>query len=115
MSPTRPLGQTSGGPLVERDVSGRRRRRRGSARGRPTVRSHDRSRPVPEPLNPSLVTDGDTLPLQQLVRDAINALDPALGVSLAAIAAVQDELVAEDCFRGLVAPNFAPLAVSVFK
>ena len=112
MSATRPLGQPSRRPLVERDVT---RRRRGRTGGWPTVRSHDRSRPVPEPLNPSLVTDGDTLPLQQLVRDTVDALDPALGVSLATVAAVQDELVAEDRLGGFVAPDFAPLAVSVFE
>lgn len=117
MSSTRRLGQSSGIGLVERDLTGRRRRssaRRAVRSGR-TVRSRNRSRSVPESLDPSSVSDGNTLPLQQLVLDAINAFDPPLGVSLAAIAAVQDELVAEDGFRRFVAVDFSPLTVTVFE
>ena len=110
----RSLRQSRRCSLVERDLSGCRSRRPGRTRCA-SVRGHDRSRPVPKALDPGLVPDLDALPLEQLVLDPVDAFDPALSVPLAAIAAVQYELVTEDRLGGFVAPDFAPLAVSVFE
>jgi hypothetical protein len=118
----RGLGQTSGIRLVQGNWSGRRRRshvagavRRSTGRVGRTVRRGAEPGSVTESRNPSLVADGHALPLEQLVLDAINSLDPPFRVSLCTIASISDELVAEDSFCCLVAVNLSVISVSVLE
>jgi hypothetical protein len=61
------------------------------------------------------VAHGDAFPLQQLVLHAVNGFNPPLGVSLRAIAAISNELVAEDSFCRFVAIDLSVVAVSVLE
>ena len=63
-------------------------------------------------LNPSSSTDDDALPLDSLVLDATDALDPAFRVD-AAFASVDPG--SEDTFGGLVTDDLSPLTLSVLE
>lgn len=105
------FGQTSSIRLVQGNRPGCHSR--GGVGG--AIRRGTETRPLSESLYPSSVAHGDAFPFQQLVLDTVYAFDPPLSVSLATIAAIEDELVAEDSFCRLVAPDFSPLPIAVLE
>lgn len=89
--------------------------RTGSRRARdvtPTGVAVTNNETFADKLDPTSSTDDNALPLDSLVLDATDALDPAFGID-ATFASV--DLGSEDTFGGLVTDDLSPLTLSVLE